>query len=127
MTERRSAASVLPAMTRWLPALLLLLAGCARGPAADLQYIKQARSAAAEWALVNERAARGQLTAHYADGMRAAAREELDSAAAALSVPSAPYAAEIAALRGEPDDAPAARLRAHAGRLKQFESGIESA
>jgi hypothetical protein len=113
-------------MTRWLPSLLLL-AGCSNGAAADLQPVRQARSVAAEWALVNDRAARGRLSAAYTAGMRAAARDQIDSAAAALRMPRAPYAVEIEALRAEPDDAPSDRLRAHARRLKQFEAGLESA
>ena len=52
--------------------LLLLLAGCSNGPEADLQYIKQARSAGAEWALVNEQASQGKLTHVSGNGSGAA-------------------------------------------------------
>ena len=52
---------------------LLLLAACSKGPEADLQYIKQARSLAAEWALVNEQAEQGKLTAPYVASMRKSA------------------------------------------------------
>jgi hypothetical protein len=41
---------------------LVALAACSKGPEADLQYIKQARSAGAEWALVNEQASAGRVT-----------------------------------------------------------------
>ena len=50
-------------MARRLLLLLLLTAGCSKGPQADLPYISEARSLAAEWALVNEQAAQGKLTA----------------------------------------------------------------
>jgi hypothetical protein len=107
--------------------LLLLLAGCSRGAEQDLQYVKQARSAAAEWALVNEQAAGGKLTETYAAQMRVAAREEIESAAAGVTVPDAPYVGEIKALLAEPGDAPPAALRAHIDRLKTFETSLESA
>ena len=45
--------------------LPLFLAGCSKGPEADLQYIERARSLAAEWAMVNEQAAKGRLTGTY--------------------------------------------------------------
>ena len=51
----------------WL--LALILASCSKGPDADLQYIKQARSLGAEWALVNEQAAEGKVTKIYASSM----------------------------------------------------------
>ena len=42
-------------MMRWGLAVLVILSGCSTAPPqSDLQYIKQARSIAAEWALVNE-------------------------------------------------------------------------
>src|SRR5574338_202993 len=90
--------------------LLILLSACAKGPEADLQYIKQARSLAAEWALVNEQAAEGRLTAAYES----------------LTRPDARYAFEIDALLKQPDDAPPEELRAHAEKLKQIEDGLES-
>ena len=51
------------ARMRWVPCLALLVAACSKGPEADLQYIKQARSVAAEWALVNELAVQGKADA----------------------------------------------------------------
>jgi hypothetical protein len=107
--------------------LLLLLAGCAKGPQADLPWIGQARSAAAEWALVNEQAAEGKLTAAYVDSMHLCLREALRSSLAGLSQPHSPYGAEIDALVRLPDDAAPQALRAHAERLKQIEDGLESA
>jgi Tfp pilus assembly protein PilP len=107
--------------------LLLLLAGCSTGPDADLQYIKQARSAAAEWALVNEQASRGHLTAHYVQTMRSSVREQLQTAQKALSEPKSDYGQEIAALLAESDDAPPQQLRANASRLKRQEDSLESA
>ena len=82
----------------------LLLAGCSKGPEADLQYIKQARSLAAEWALVNDRAAQGKLTSTYVSSMH-----------------------KIKALLDQPDDAAPDELQAHAGKLKQIEDQLESA
>ena len=57
--------------------LFLLVAGCSKGPEADLPYISGARSLAAEWALVNEEAAKGQLTAAYLQSMHHSVREQL--------------------------------------------------
>lgn len=106
--------------------LLLLLAGCAKGPQADVQYIAQARSVAAEWALVNEQAA-GKLTATYVDSMHQSLREVLQSSLSSLSQPHSPYGAEIQALIRSPDDASPKALRAHADRLNQIEDRLESA
>jgi hypothetical protein len=107
--------------------LALLLAGCSKGPEADLQYIKQARSLGAEWALVNEQASRGKLTAPYVSSMHEWIREQLQSSSAALTVPDSSYAKEIAALLREPDDAAPEALRVHSDKLKQIEDQLESA
>ena len=107
--------------------LALLLAGCSKGPQADLQYIKQARSLGAEWALVNEQARQGKLSGAYVASMHQWLRQELQSASAALTVPNARYAIEIHALLKQPDDAPPQELRAHAAVLKQIEDKLESA
>ena len=114
-------------MTRKLLLLTLALASCSKGPEADLQYISEARSLAAEWALVNEQASRGHLTAAYVRTMRSALREQLQSNSKALTETQSAYGSEIAALLKEPDDASAAQLRAHAGKLKQIEDSLESA
>jgi hypothetical protein len=114
-------------MRRPLLLLLLLLAGCSKGPQADLQYVGEARSAAAEWALVNEQASRGQLTAAYVQTMRKSLRQQIESSRSALTVPDSAYAREMGALLGAPDDAPPAELRAHSERLKQIEDHLESA
>ena len=107
--------------------LLLLLAGCSKGPEADLQYVSQARSLGAEWALVNEQAGQGKLTAAYVSSMHEWLREELQTSSTSLTQPHSSYGAEIEALLQLPDDAPAAQLRAHAARLKQIEDELESA
>ena len=112
-------------MRRLLP--LLLLASCSKGPHADLQYISQARSAAAEWALVNEQAGLGKLTAPYVATMRQSLRRQIQSSQSALTVPNSAYAREMQTLLGEPDDAPPQELRARAERLKAIEDGLESA
>jgi hypothetical protein len=107
--------------------LLLLLAGCSKGPQADLPAIGAARSLGAEWALVNQEASRGHLTAVYVKTMRQQLREQLQTNVASLTTPDTRYAGEIQALLAEPDDAPPEELRAHADKLKQIEDGLESA
>ena len=107
--------------------LLLVLAGCSKGPEADLQYIKQARSAAAEWALVNEQANEGKVTPAYVSSMHKWLRQEVETASSALTVPDAPYAAEMGALLKQPDDAAPASLRAISDKLKTQEDQLESA
>jgi hypothetical protein len=107
--------------------LLLLLAACSKGPEADLQYISQARSLGAEWALVNEQASQGKLSAPYIDTMRKSVREQLRSAASSLSEPDSRYGHEIQALLSQPDDAAPEELRVHADKLKQIENSLESA
>jgi Tfp pilus assembly protein PilP len=107
--------------------LLLLLAGCSKGAAADLQYIAQARSVAAEWALVNEQAAQGRLTNAYILAMRTSLREQAKAAAAALTQHQSAYGHDITALAAEREDASPEVLRAHSARLKQVEDGLESA
>jgi hypothetical protein len=106
--------------------LLLLVAGCSKGPEADLQYIAQARSLAAEWALVNELSDQGKLTAPYVRTMRAAAHRQLATAALGLTEPQSAYGHEIQALLAEPPAASPQELRSHAARLKQIENGLES-
>jgi hypothetical protein len=107
--------------------LAFLLAGCSKGPQADLQYIAQARSLGAEWALVNEQATQGKLTETYVSSMHQWLRQQLQTSSSALTVPNARYATEIHALLRQPDDAPPQELRAHAAVLKQIEDQLESA
>jgi len=114
-------------MRRLLLLSVLCAAGCSQGPAADLQYVSKARSLGAEWALVNEQANAGKLTATYTKTMRDAFREDLQTASSSLTQQNADYAREIRALIAEPDDAPPGRLRAHADKLKQIEDSLESA
>lgn len=114
-------------MLRWLLPLALLFAGCSKGAQADLTYIGEARSLAAEWAMVNDQASKGQLTDNYVRTMRASAREQLQTTGKSLTQPNSDYGREIAALLHEPDDAPPEELRFHAGKLKQIEDGLESA
>ena len=114
-------------MARRLLLLLLLTAGCSKGPQADLPYISEARSLAAEWALVNEQAAQGKLTATYVRTMRQSVRQQLQTTATSLTKPDSRYGGEVEALLAEPVDAPPAALRAHADRLKQIEDSLESA
>lgn len=101
------------------------LSGCAQGAQKDLPSIAEARSLAAEWALVNEQANEGKLTAIYARTMRESVRDQLTSISQSLSDPAA--IAIVNDLVTQPDDAPAQQLRASAEQLKQIEDKLESA
>ena len=114
-------------MSRALLLLLLLLGACSKGSEADLQYVSQARSLGAEWALVNEQAGKDQVTPTYVRSMHHWLRSSLQTASSALTQPDSRYGAEIRTLLAEPDDAAPAELRAHADRLKQIEDSLESA
>ena len=112
---------------RWLILFALTLAACSKGPEADLPSIGEARSLAAEWALVNDLASQGKLTPTYVQTMRKSVREQLQTATQSLTQRDSAYATEIAAVLREPDDAPPERLRTHAAKLKRFEDSLESA
>jgi hypothetical protein len=112
---------------RWLILFALMLAACSKGPEADLQYIKQARSAAAEWALVNEQAQQGTVTGTYAASMHKWLRDEVHTSLTSLTEPDSPYGDEIAALLQQPDDAAPQALRARSDNLKKIEDSLESA
>ena len=114
-------------MARKLLLLILALASCSKGPEADLPNISEARSLAAEWALVNEQANHRHLTCSYVRTMRQALREQLKMNSKSLTEPQSAYANEITALLEEPDDAAPAKLRAHASKLKRIEDSLESA
>lgn len=107
--------------------IFLLVAACSKGAEADLQYISQARSLVAEWALVNEQAERGHLTAAYVRTMHQDLRQQLQSAAQSLTQPHSPYGREIEAVLRAPDGASPQELRTHAAKLKQIENALESA
>lgn len=115
------------AMPRNLLLLLFALASCSKGPQADLQYISEARSLAAEWALINEQSSEGKLTATYTEVMRQDLREQLQTTATSLTEPDSRYGQEIQAVLGEPDDSSPQSLRRHADQLKQIEDSLESA
>ena len=112
---------------RSLLLLVLLLAGCSKGPQADLPSISEARSLAAEWALVNEQASRGRLTPTYVETMRKSVREQLQTVDQSLTQPQSAYGQEIALLLKEKAESTPEALRAHASRLKQIEDSLESA
>lgn len=105
----------------------LLLWGCSKGPEADLASIGEARSLSAEWALVNEQAAQGKLTATYTETMHEELREQLRTTQSSLTQPNSSYGAEIAALLKQPDDTSPDALRNHVVKLKQIEDSLESA
>jgi Tfp pilus assembly protein PilP len=113
-------------MWRCLP-LMLLLTACSNGAEADLQYIGQARSLAAEWAMVNEQEAQGKLTQAYVDSMHRQLRQQLQAASTSLTRPNSAYAADMVAVLHARDVAAPAQLRAHAERLRQIEDSLESA
>ena len=106
---------------------LVLLAACSKGPEADLPSISEARSLAAEWALVNDQAAQGKLTSTYVETMRKSVREQLQTVAQSLTQPQSDYGHEITAVLRERDDASPQALRSHASKLKQIEDSLESA
>jgi hypothetical protein len=114
-------------VSRRLLLFFLLIAACSNGPDADLPSISEARSLAAEWALVNEQAGEGRLSAAYVDTMRDSVRKELGTTAGALTRPDSRYGEEIRALLIEPADAAPEALRAHADTLKRIEDSLESA
>jgi hypothetical protein len=112
---------------RWIVLLILALGACSKGPEADLPSIGEARSLGAEWALVNEQAAKGHVTDVYAEAMRKQLREQLETSLASLKQPHSRYGEEIRALMALPDAAAPDALRAHVETLKQIEDQLESA
>jgi len=112
---------------RWVVLLALMLAACSKGPEADVQYIKQARSAAAEWALVNEQADQHKVTPAYVSSMHKWLRDEVQTSLTSLTEPDSRYGDEIAALLQQPDDAAPQDLRTRAASLKKIEDDLESA
>lgn len=112
---------------RWAWLFALLLWGCSKGPGADLPSIGEARSLGAEWALVNEQAAKGNLTASYTETMRKQLCQQLHSSESSLTRPDSAYGKEIRALLQQPGNAPPEALRDHVAKLKQIEDSIESA
>ena len=112
---------------RTLLLCVLFFSACSKGPPADLQYVEQARSIAAEWALINEQAEAGKLTPTYVGSMRKWLRDDLQTAVSSLSQPSSPYGDQMKALLAEPPEAAASNLRVHAEALKRVESSLESA
>ena len=107
--------------------LLALSAACSKGPQADLPSISKARSLAAEWALINQQSAELKLTTAYVGTMRASIREQLQTAATALTQPNSAYGVEIRTLLKEPDDASPEELSTHVQALKTIEDSLESA
>ena len=114
-------------MRKLLFLLLLPCAACSNGPQADAPTIGEARSLAAEWALINQQAAEQKLTRTYVATMHSSIRQQLQKSAKALTQPKSNYGSEIRALLKEPDDAPPQQLRGHAETLKQIEDALESA
>jgi len=105
----------------------LLVAACSKGPDADLPAIGEARSLAAEWALVNEQAAAGHVTPTYARTMRAKLREQLQTSLGSLTQPKSEYGNEVRSLLAASGDASPEQLRSHTRALKRIEDSLESA
>jgi hypothetical protein len=112
---------------RCLLLIALLVAACSKGPESDLPTIGEARSLAAEWALVNEQALKDHVTSTYAEMMRARLREALQTQVKTLTKPDSDYGHEIRATVALPADTSPASLRAHVRALKQIEDKLESA
>ena len=112
---------------RWLAPLLLMLAACSKGAAADLASIGEARSLIAEWAMVNEQSSAGRINATYVNSRHAQLREQLQTATSSLKQPNSAYGAEMRAALKLSDDAAPEALRAHSDALKQIEDELESA
>jgi hypothetical protein len=110
---------------RRLLILFVALAGCSQGPA-DLAYISQARSLAAEWALINEQASAGRLAGPYANVMRQSIRKQLKATSKSLVVPGSRYAQEIDALLAQPADSDPNDLRAYADRLADMQDKLRA-
>jgi hypothetical protein len=107
--------------------LLVPSAACSQGPEADLPTIGEARSLAAEWALINRQAAEQKLTNHYVETMRSSIRQQLTTCSSSLTQPNSAYGTEIRALLKEPDGASPDQLSRHADALKRIEDSLESA
>lgn len=108
---------------KWAALLVLCLSAC---DAASNEYppVGDARSAAAEWAEINQSAAEGRVTRTYVGKMREELRSELERAAAAFSNPNSAEAREVAALQALPPDAPAPQIQTHVEKLKSIEDGL---
>ena len=105
-------------------ALLFLLAACSSRRDEELIAVKSARSVAAEWAAVEQLAARSRLTSVYAAQIREQARDELKSDRQSLHDPNAPAAREVDAIRNAASPS-AARLRAAARTLDEAGKSLE--
>jgi hypothetical protein len=103
---------------------LAALAACSSQADKQLEAVKSARSVLAEWALVEEQAAKGRAQATYIEQMRELAKDQLKTAEAGLS--QQPDAATLLdKLRsGAPD---AAALKQAGDALKPLEDSLEAA
>ncbi len=104
--------------------LVAALAACSSQADKQLEAVKSARSAIAEWALVEEQAAKGSAPSTYVQQMRVLARDQLKTAESELSQqPDA--AALLDKLRsGSPDTA---ALKRAEDALKPLEDSLEAA
>ena len=114
-------------MARKLVLLLLTFASCSKGPEEDLAAIAQARSLAAEWALVNAQDREGHLTRAYVDAMHQSVRGELQSTFKSRRHPDSSYGNELKLLALEPSDAAPEKLEVYVKALQREEQALESA
>src|SRR4051812_18046567 len=93
--------------------MIAAVAACSSGPSADLPVVKNIRSTAAEWALVNRQAGEGRLTNPYVAGARELAQKNIKEQASTLSNPASAAAREAAELLDLPPHAPPDAISAH--------------
>ncbi len=100
------------------------LAGCTSQVDRELEAVKAARSALAEWALVEDQASKGRAQTIYVQQMRQLARDQLETAGSELA--GQPAAARlIDRLRTGAPDADA--LKRANSALEPLEKQLESA
>jgi hypothetical protein len=103
-------------------ALIAVTSGCASPAERELEAVKAARSALAEWALVESRAASGSTPANYADEMRKAAGDQLAAARTTLRERHPEAASRLAIPSDEPADA--VKLRQLGDSLGPLETAL---
>jgi len=112
-------------VARLVPVLAVFLtAACASQADRELEAVKSARSVFAEWALVEQQAAKGQTPATYAGQMRELARDQLKTAQEELARQPQAVGVINDVSAGPPD---AAALKQAAAALEPLEKRLESA
>ena len=104
-----------------MASLALTLASCG----SELPTIKEARSVAAEWALVNQQATAGNANRVYVEEMRSSTSEQLTSLKDKLSDPDSREANALDALLALPPDASPDTIGKQVDRLDRIEKRLE--